>query len=90
MANIDNFLSTLDIFYCESIVPTNHGDGEGCAGAYSVRENDSYKFKGNGFIGTDFYGKGNGFMGGYGDGTADSFNIVNDKDKGYGKPYIKN
>lgn len=86
MENTDKFLNKVDIAYCDISEPRDYGFGEGYGGFYNAR-NENPAYKGNGIEGTDFYGKGNGFMGGYGDGRAND--IVNDKDKGYGKPHIK-
>lgn len=88
MESIDKFLNKVDIAYCEISEPRDYGFGKGYGGFYDAM-NYNHANKGNGIEGTDFYGKGNDFMEGYGNGHINSFNIVNDEDKGYGKPNIK-
>lgn len=85
MANVNKFLNTLDIFYCESYEPIDFGYGAGCAGIYAELFENA--FKGNGLKGIDRYGNGDIFKSGFGEGNANYSNDI--KNKGYGKPHIK-
>ena len=89
MGSIDKFINNPDVVYCKTN-DNDYGFGDGCGGFYfhRIRCHNTYKYKGNGIIGSDAYGKGTGYMQGYGDGAADLLNLVNDN-KGYGQPHIK-